>query len=87
MYYKMTVFVFIEVSVAGYDKVLRLIRRVDQPACGVVRESKEDAARGVLKLLFVCNKFVAESWFITFEKGGTTKDSEVCDPGLDYKLY
>ena len=70
-------------SVAGYDKVLRLIRRVDQPACGVVRESKEDAARGALKLLFVGNKFVAESWFITFEEGGTVKDSEVCNPGLE----
>ncbi len=69
-------------SVAGYDKVLRLIRRVDQSACRVVRESKEDAAKGALKLLFVSNKFVAESWFITFEEGGTAKDSEVCDAGL-----
>ena len=51
-----------------------MIGRVDQPACGVVRESEEDAARGALKLLFV-----AESWFITFEEGGTAKDSEVCD--------
>ena len=63
--------------------MLRLIGRVDQPACGVVRESKEDAARGALKLLFVLgNKFVAESWFIMFEEGGTAKDLEVCDAGF-----
>ncbi len=30
-------------------------------------------------MLFVGNKFVAESWFITFEEGGTAKDLEVCD--------
>ncbi len=62
--------------------MLRLIGRVDQPACGVVRESKEDAARGALNLLFVGDKFVAESWFITFEEGGTAKDLEVCDAGF-----
>ena len=62
--------------------MLWLIGRVDQPACGVVRESEEDAARGALKLLFVGDKFVAESWFITFEEGGTSKDSEVCDAGF-----
>ena len=42
----------------------------------------EDAARGALKLLFVGNKFVAESWLIKFEEGGTTKDLEVCNAGL-----
>ncbi len=62
--------------------MLRLIGIVDQPACGVVRESKEDAARGALKLLFVGDKFVAERWFITFKEGGTAKDSEVCDAGF-----
>ena len=59
--------------------MLRLIGRVNQPACGVVRESEEDAERGALKLLIVGDKFIAESWFITFEEGGTAKDSEVCD--------
>ena len=59
-----------------------MIGRVDQPACGVGRESKEDAARGALKLLFVGDEFVAESWFITFEEGGTAKDSEVCNAGF-----
>jgi hypothetical protein len=34
-------------------------------------------------LLFVLgNKFVAESWFIMFEEGGTAKDLEVCNAGL-----
>jgi hypothetical protein len=62
-----------------------LIRRIDQPACGVVRESKEDAARGALKLLFVGNKNVAESWFISFEERETAKDTEVCNAGLALK--
>ena len=62
--------------------MLRLVRRIDQPAGGVVRESKEDAAGGTLKLLFVGNEFVAESWFITFEEGGAAKDSEVCNVGF-----
>ena len=62
--------------------MLRLIRRVDQPASGVVRDSKKDAAREALKLLFVGNEFVAESWFITFEEGGAAKDLEVCNVGL-----
>ncbi len=42
--------------------------RVMTRLCRAVRESKEDAARGTLKLLFVGSKFVAESWFITFEE-------------------
>ena len=33
-------------------------------------------------MLFVGNEIVAESWFITFEEGGTAKDLEVCNPGL-----
>ena len=33
-------------------------------------------------MLFVGDKLVAESWFITFEEGGTAKDSEVCDAGF-----
>ncbi len=33
-------------------------------------------------MLFVGNKFVAESWFIMFEEGRTAKDSEVCNAGL-----
>ncbi len=33
-------------------------------------------------MLFVGNQFVGESWFKTFEEGGTAKDSEVCNAGL-----
>ncbi len=55
--------VFIKVYVTCYDKVLRLIRKVNYPAYGIVRESKEDVARDAMKLLFVGNKFVTESWF------------------------
>ena len=33
-------------------------------------------------MLFVGNKFVAESWFVTFEKGRTAKDTEVGNAGL-----
>ena len=32
--------------------------------------------------MFVGDKFVAESWFITLEDGGTAKDLEVCDAGF-----
>jgi hypothetical protein len=59
----------------GYDNALWLIKRVDLPACGVVRESKEDVARGALKLLFVGNKFVVESWFIAFEERRAAGDA------------
>ncbi len=33
-------------------------------------------------MLFVGNKFVAESWFIAFEERRTAKDLEVCNAGL-----
>ena len=77
--------VFIEVGVACDDEALRLIRRVDKPAGGVVGESKEDTTRSALELLLVGNKFVAECRFVALEEGWASKDAEIGEAGFAFK--
>ena len=59
-----------------------MFSRVDEPTCGVVRETNEDAAGGSLKLLFVCDELIVEFWFKAFEECWTAKDTEVGEAGF-----
>ncbi len=77
--------VFIEVGVACDDQALRLIRRVDKPAGGVVGKSKEDTTRSALELLLVGNNLVAERRFVALEEGWTSKDEEIGEAGFAFK--
>ncbi len=72
----------VEVGVACDNKALRLIGKINKPAFGVFRESKEDTTGSTLKLLLKGNDCVAEHRFVAFEEGWTTKDTKASTGGL-----
>ena len=73
---------FIKVGIASDGKTLWLFRRVYDPASGVIGRTKENAAGGSLKLLFLRDQLVVESGFIAFEECGTAKYTKVGEAGF-----